>query len=147
MKSTFLNFLRKYWLCMLLSVLMVVGTSLATRYGNLYESSDPYRLDLGEVYLVFVIPLISLIYGCLSYFILKRIWVPLLILGVINFLYWFRFGMDALTWEGTYIWTLYPVIFSLLGALASAFIKAIVKEIKASYDKNSKTEEQNIETE
>ena len=133
MKNRFLDFLRKYWLCILLSVIMVMGVSLSTRYANLYESgsdSDMIRFDLRDLYLIFGLPLYSLIYGCLSYIKAKKIWFPQLILCIVAFLYWFRFDINALAWAGTFIWSAYPVIFSLTGTTITAFICYIIKSIK-----------------
>lgn len=135
MKNWFLNFLRKYWLCVLLSVIMVIGLSLSTVFADLYESGRGYiRFDLRELYLIFGLPLYSLIYGCLSYIKTKRIWVPQLILCIAAFLYWFRFDINALAWEGTFIWSACPVIFSLIGASITAFIYYIIKSTKEYQD-------------
>ena len=131
MKNRFLNFLKKYWLCILLSVIMVIGLSLSTTFADLYESGRGYiRFDLRELCLVFGLPLYSLIYGCLSYIKIKGIWVPQFILCIITFLYWFRFDIKALAWAGTFIWSVYPVIFSLIGASITAFIYYIIKSMK-----------------
>ena len=60
MKNVFLNFFKKYWLCFLLSVIMVVGIFLSTVYADLYESGKGYiRLDLRELYLIFGLSLYS----------------------------------------------------------------------------------------
>ena len=97
MKNRFLNFLKKYWLCILLSVIMVIGLSLSTTFADLYESGRGYiRFDLRDLCLVFGLPLYSIIYGCLSYIKIKGIWVPQFILCIITFLYWFRFDINAL---------------------------------------------------
>ncbi len=131
MKNRFLSFLRKYWFCFLLSIIMVIGISLSSRYANLYESgSGMIRFDLRELYLIFGLPLYSLIYGCLSYIKTKKIWFPHLILCIVTFLFWFRFDIKALAWAGTFIWTAYPVIFSLIGVGITAFICEIIKAIK-----------------
>ena len=131
MKNRFLNFLKKYWLCILLSVIMVIGLSLSTTFADLYESGRGYiRFDLRELCLVFGLPLYSIIYGCLSYIKIKGIWVPQFILCIITFLYWFRFDIKALAWAGTFIWSVYPVIFSLIGASITAFIYYIIKSMK-----------------
>ena len=125
------EFLRKYWLCFLFSVLMVVGIFLSTAYKDMYESGSGYiRFDLSELYLIFGMPLYSLIYGCLSYVVLRKVWVPQLILFVIAFIYWFRFDIDALFWAGTFIWSVYPIVFSLLSAGITAYIYYIIKSIK-----------------
>ena len=133
MKNRFLNFLKRYWLCVLLSIIMVIGISLSTRYANLYESGNDdsmLRFDLRELYLVWGLPLYSLIYGCLSYIKTKKIWGPHLILCTVTFLFWFRFDIKALAWAGTFIWSAYPVIFSLIGTVITAFICYVIKSIK-----------------
>ena len=131
MKNRFLNFLKKYWLCILLSVIMVIGLSLSTTFADLYESGRGYiRFDLQALYLIFGLPLYSLIYDCVSYMKIKKIWIPQLILYLITFLYWFRFDIKALAWAGTFIWSVYPVIFSLIGASITAFIYYIIKSMK-----------------
>lgn len=128
MKNRFLTFFRKYWLCILLSVIMVAGIFLSTRYADLYESgSGIIRFDLRELYLIFGLPLYSLMYGCFTYTKTKKIWIPQLILCIVAFLFWFRFDIDALAWVGTFIWSAYPVIFSLIGASVTAFIYYIKK--------------------
>lgn len=131
MKNRFLNFSRKYWFCFLLSAIMVIGLSLSTTFADLYESGRGYiRFDLRELCLVFGLPLYSVIYGCLSYIKIKGIWVPQFILCIITFLYWFRFDIKTLSWAGTFIWSAYPVIFSLIGASITAFIYYIIKSSK-----------------
>lgn len=131
MKNRFLNFLKKYLLCILLSVIMVVGISLSTRYAELYKTGSDgsmIRFDLRDLYLVFGLPLYSLTYGCLSYIKTKRIWLPQLILCFVSFLYWFRFITTLAA--GTFIWMVYPVIFSLIGASITAFICYVRKQMK-----------------
>lgn len=133
MKNRFLDFFKKYRLCFLLSVIMVVGMFLSTVFADLYVSGKGYiRFDLQALYLIFGLPLYSLIYGCFSYMKIKKIWIPQLILCLVVFLYWFRFDIDALAWVGTYIWSVYPVIFSLIGTLITAFVHYIMKAIKKS---------------
>ena len=50
------------------------------------------------------------------------------------FLYWFIYGIDALFWGGTYIWSVYPVIFSLIGTAITAYVCYIIKTIKENQD-------------
>ena len=131
MKNRFLKFLRKYWFCFLLGVIMVTGISLSTHYAELYEiGSDMVQFDLHDLYLIYVMPLYSFVYGCLSYTILKKVWIPQLILFGVTFIYWFIYGIEALFWEGTYILSAVPLIFSLIGAGITAFIYKIIKSIK-----------------
>ena len=136
MKNGFLSFLREYWLCVLLSIIMVIGMFLSTIYADLYKSgseSDMIRFNLKDLYLVYGLPLYSLIYGCLTYIKTKNRWFPLLILGVVGFLYWFRFDIKELAWPGTYIWSAVPVFFSLIGSSITAFILYIIKSMKEVY--------------
>ena len=133
MKNRFLSFLRRYWICILLSVIMVIGLHLSSRYADLYETGsagDMIRFDLYDLYIVYAMPLYSLVYGCLSYIIVKKTWFPQLILFGVTFIYWFISGIEALFWEGTYILSAVPIIFSLIGAGIASFIYNIIKSIK-----------------
>ena len=131
MKNRFLIFLTKYLICFVLSVIMVIGVSLSTRYANVYESNQGViRFDLREIYLVFGIPLYALMYGGLSFIKTRRVWIPQTILCIVAFLYWFRFDINALAWAGTFIWSVYPVIFSMIGTLITALIYFIIKSDK-----------------
>ena len=133
MKNRFLIFFRKYWFCFLLSIIMVTGIPLSTLFADLYKtgsSGDMIRFDLRELYLVFGLPLYSFVYGCLSYTILKKAWLPQLILFGVTFIHWFIYGIEALFWEGTYILSAVPVIFSLIGTGIASFIYTIIKSIK-----------------
>ena len=132
MKNRFLSFLRKYWFCLLLSIIMVIGIHLSTRYADVYKTGnvgDMIRFDLGDLYLIFGLPLYSFVYGCLSYTILKKAWLPQLILFGVTFIHWFIYGIEALFWEGTYILSAVPVIFSLIGTGITSLIYTIIKSI------------------
>lgn len=131
-----LKSLHKYWLCFLLSLLLAAGISLTTHFDDSYISGDGYiQFDLRELYLVILLPVLSFIYGFLTYCITKNAWIPQLILLVIIFLYWFLFHMlEALA--GGYhiwaeiIWTIVPVVFSFIGTIISIFVCWIIKYIK-----------------
>jgi len=112
---------------------MVFGISLSTIYADLYISGDVddmLRFDLRDVYLVFCLPLYSLIYGCLSFLKTRKILLQQLILYIVSFLYWFRFDIGELLWPGTYLWSIFPVVFSLIGTLFTALVCYIVKSAK-----------------
>jgi len=141
MKNRFLNFLKKYRFCILLNIIMIIGMFLASVYSNLYKTGSGgsmIRFDLRDLYLIFGLPVYSLIYGFLSYIKIKRIWIPQLILYVSSFLYWFIywwliFGINALVivaWAGTFILSAYPVLFSLIGSVITAFICYLIKSMK-----------------
>lgn len=135
MKNRFLNFLRRYWLCILLSVIMVIGMSLTTIYADLYESGRGYiRFDLQALYLIFGLPLYSLIYGCFSYMKIKKIWIPQLILYLITCIYFLGTNLivdkEIDAWKNIFVFSVYPALFSLIGAGITAFIYKIIKSMK-----------------
>ena len=131
MKNKLLNFLSKYWLSILLSVIMVLGIFLSDVYADLcYFGKGYIQLDLGGFYLVCGLPVYALIYGCVSYVKVRKIWIPQLILFIVAFLYWLTNGTNTLFWAGTYIWSVYPVVFSLVASSVTKLIYYIVKEIK-----------------
>ena len=127
MKNRFLNFLKKYRLCLLLSLIMVWGIFVSTNNADLFELG---RLNFRETYLILGLSILSLIYGSVSYIKTRRIWIPQLILCFVSFLYWFKFDITTLAWAGTFIWTVYPVIFSIFGASITAFIYYLIIQIK-----------------
>ncbi len=134
MKNRFLKFFKKYRFCFLLSAIIVGGVPLSSLFADLYEHGGPMiRFNFHDDYLIFIMPLFSLIYGCLSYAILKKAWLQQLILFVIAFIYWFGFDMKKLEWLGTYIWSFLPLIFSLIGTGITAFICWIIREMKETY--------------
>lgn len=135
MKNRFFGFLRKYWFCFLLSIIMVIGVSLTTRYANLYVSGrGTIRFDLQAMYLILGIPLFSLTYGCLSFVKLKKAWLPQLIIFVITCIYFFGanliFDKEIDAWKNILFISVYPVVFSLIGTLVTAAVCFVIKSIK-----------------
>ena len=135
MKNRFLNFSRKFWFCILLSVIMVIGLSLSTVYAELYETDGGYiQFDLEALYLILGIPLYSLIYGCLSFIKTNKILVPLVIVYLITCIYFLCTNLivdkELDNWISILIFSVYPVIFSLIGTGIASFIYSIIKSIK-----------------
>ena len=129
------NFLRKYWLCFLLSVLMVVGMALSTIYKDVYEIGDGMiRFDLQALYLIYGIPLFSLIYGCLTYLKTKKTWLPQLVLYAITCIYFSLTNLiidkELDAWENILLFSVYPIVFSLIGTGLTAFIYYVIKSTK-----------------
>lgn len=128
------KFLCKYWLCFLLSVLMVFGMFLSTVYADLYESGSYIRFDLQSLYLIIGMPLYSLIYGCLSYIKIKKIWPPQLILYSITCIYFFVANLiidkEIDAWKNILLFSVYPVLFSIIATSITAYIYYIIKSIK-----------------
>lgn len=121
MKNKALNFLKTYWFCILLSIIMVVGMFLSTVFADLYERGSGYiRFDLQALYLIICMPLYSLIYGCLSYIKTKKVLIPQLVLYLITSIYYFSANLiidkEIDVWKNILIFSVYPVIFSVIGA-------------------------------
>ena len=135
MKNRFLKLLQKYLFCLLLSVLMGIGIFLSTYYAESYKiGSDMIRLDLSSLYIIYFIPTYSLIYGSLSYVKIKKVWVPQIILYFITAISYFGINLiidkEIDAWKNILVFSIYPVIFSLIGTGITAFICYIIKSIK-----------------
>ena len=90
MKNRFWEFLQKYWFCFLMSVLMCIGVAISTYYANcLVVGSDMIKFNLADLYLIYVVPIYSLIYGIVSYVKTKKILIPQVISYVIICIYYF----------------------------------------------------------
>lgn len=141
MQNKVIAFFKKYWLCILLSVIMVGGITLSTHYADLYKTGsagDMIRFNLRELYLIYLMPIYCFIYGCLSYIKVKKIWLPQLILCVVSFLYWLildKYAL-ALAWVGIFIWLIYPVLFSLIGSSITAYVCCLIRSIKEDENQN-----------
>lgn len=119
------GFWEKYWLCPILSILIYVINIIG----------------LSSYAILLVAPLCAIIYGVLSYIISKKIIMPQLILFVINFACWFGFDRNSLDWAGTYIWSVGPAVFSLVGTLFTALAYHVKKELTDSKEYVSQTED------
>ena len=131
MRSSFLKLLQKYLFCLLLSVPMGIGIFLSTYYAESYKiGSEMIRLDLATLYILYVIPIYSLIYGSLSYVKIKKVWVPQLILYFITAISYFFINLiidrEIDAWKNIMFFSIYPVTFSLIGVGITAFIYKII---------------------
>ena len=131
MKNKFLEFFKKYWLCLLLCVLKCIGKAISTYYADsLVIGSDMIKFDLSDLYLIYVVPIYSLIYGISSYVRTKKIWVPQLILYVITCMYYFGTELivykDIGAWKNILVFSVCPVIFSLIGVGIVAYIRFVI---------------------
>lgn len=135
MKNRFLNFLKKYRFCILLSVIMVIGIFLSNYYADCYKiGGDMIKFDLSSLYHIYVIPTYSLIYGCLSYVKIKKSWVPQVILYLITCIYYFGANLiidkETDAWGNILLFSVYPVVFSLIGTGITTFVYNIIKSVK-----------------
>ena len=135
MGKKFLQFLKKYRLCILLSSIIIIGMFLATVYADLYKSGGYIRFNSQAWYLIFGLPIFSLIYGCLSYLKMKKVLIPNSILYVIVCIYFLITNSiiyKASAWVIIFIVSVYPVIFSLIGVGITVFIRRLIKVIQQS---------------
>ena len=128
MNKRFLNFLHKYRICFLLILIMYVGFYLSARYSYLYKSnSEIISFNLHHIYCIFVIPLLSLVYGVLSYIFSKKIWIPQIFLFAMMYIVFWGYevicygNFDA--WIFYVIWSVILVIISLIGTAIVNIIK------------------------
>ena len=83
MKNRFLNLLRKYRLLLLLNIFILIAMVFSKIFGELYIiKRDFFSFNLHTVYVFAVLPIYSIIYGCLSYIICKKVWFPQILLAV-----------------------------------------------------------------
>ncbi len=128
MKSFLLKFFKKYWLCMLLSIIMVIGIALADHYDHLF-TRDGYP-GFKFAYMFLGMPLLSQIIGGISYIKAKNIWLPPLIVGIISFVYWVWFDRQALNWFGAYAFVVRSMVYTLIGRAIALLIHTIIKAMK-----------------
>lgn len=82
MKNRFLNFFAKYWLSFILCTIMFLGIVFSRIFGNVYISENSfYSFDLHTIYIFIGLPIFSLIYGCLSYIVCKKMWFQQILLA------------------------------------------------------------------
>ena len=83
MKKRFLSFLRVYWFLVLLNIIMLTGIVLSKVFGDVYiQKNALYTYNLHSIFVFVVLPIYSLIYGCLSYIVCKKIWLQQILLMI-----------------------------------------------------------------
>lgn len=133
MKNKLLNFLKKYWFFVFLNIIMLTGTVLSKVFGDVYvQKNELYSFNLHSIYVFTVIPIYSLIYGCLSYVVCKKIWFQQILLALTLFLGFLITELISVEANGLIFGVLILIpcctIFSIL---ASAITKVIYKAISA----------------
>ena len=129
MKRKFLQFLRKYWVCVCLNIILLVGTVISRLFGGVYIQKTPIlSYNLHSIYVLNVIPVYSSIYGCISYFINKKI-VHQQILLAITLILVFVVAENGAIW-GNIILTPFCMIISILSSLLTKWIHTFISKIK-----------------
>ena len=135
MKNKLLDFLKRYWILIILSLIY----PLVMVYFRLFGNTVIWRNALGdfgvyELYIIFILPILHVIYGCITYAVTKKILIPNAIPAVIYFLYFFPLAVGFKRAEDVFvsiaIFVLVPVVFSVIGTLATAGIYKMVDVMK-----------------
>ena len=135
MKNKLLDFLKRYWILIILSLIY----PLVMVYFRLFGNTVIWRNALGdfgvyELYIIFILPILHVIYGCVTYAVTKKILIPNAIPAVIYFVYFLpgalRFKRAEDVFVSIVIFVLVPVAFSIIGTLATAGIYKMVDIMK-----------------
>lgn len=135
MKNKLTSFLSTYRFCLLADILLIVGYHFASLIFGDKELIDTDMLswNASGLYLLYVMPLYSILHGVLSCVFLNKIWLPNLILLLMiwlaipiisNFRFHLLFSFGGLA---------FPLIcfgLSAMGSLISAVIRRFVTKYK-----------------
>lgn len=133
MKNRFLAFLKRYYILMILSLVHPLAMATTQYLGDIIISRNalgPFRTY--DFYLICFLPIFNFIYGCIMYKIAKNVFVSNAIPIIIYFICFGVFYLKDLVFSIDYFYsilffTLYPTIFSLIGAGVTAFFYKIIK--------------------
>ncbi len=136
MKNRFLAFLKRYYILMILSLVHPLAMATTQYWGNiiiLQNALGPFRTY--DFYLICFLPIFNFIYGCLMYIIAKSVFVSNAIPIIIYFICFGTFYLKDLVSLTNYFYsilffTVFPIIFSMIGASITAFIYYIIKSAK-----------------
>ena len=135
MKNKLLDFLKRYGILIILSLIY----PLVMVYFRIFGNTIITRNALGyfgvyELYIIFILPALQVIYGCITYAVTKKILVPNAIPAVIYFVYFLPGALNFKRAEDVFvsivIFVLVPVAFSVFGTLATAGIYKMVDVMK-----------------
>lgn len=138
MKNRFLDFLKRYYILMILGLVHPLAMATTQYWGNIILSRDalgPFRTY--DFYLICFLPIFSFIYGCIMYIIAKNIFVSNAVLTVIYFICFSVSYLEELLFSTHYFYsilffTLFPIIFSMIGSGITAFIYRVIKSLKGN---------------
>ena len=135
MKNKLLDFLKRYGILIILSLIY----PLVMVYFRFFGNTTITRHALGdfgvyELYIIFILPALQVVYGCITYAVTKKILVPNAIPSVIYFVYFLpgalRFNRAEDVFVSIVIFVLVPIAFSVFGTLATAGIYKMVDIMK-----------------
>ena len=133
MKNKISDFIKKYWICFKLCLIMNVGMIISSVFSNLFEiGGNNIRFNLADLYILDVIPIFQFAYGYITYKNTKKILIP----NGIVIMTWFVFNwiLSLITLDfsvlrpiGILFSSLLPTAYSMAGTLITAFIFKIKK--------------------
>lgn len=140
MKNRFLAFLKRYYILMVFGLVHPLAMATTQYWGNVIISRDalgPFRTY--DFYLICFLPIFNFIYGCIMYIIAKNVFISNAIPTIIYFICFGVFYLKDLVFSIDYFYsilffTLFPIIFSMIGAGVTAFIYRIIKSLKGNKD-------------
>jgi hypothetical protein len=135
MKNKLLDFLKRYGILIILSLIYPLVMVYFRFFGNTTISKNALG-DFGyyEFYIILILTALHVVYGCITYAVTKKILIPNAIPAVIYFLYFFPLAVGFKRAEDVFvsiaIFVLVPVVFSVIGTLATAGIYKMVDIMK-----------------
>ncbi len=134
MKNKLLDFLKRYGILIILSLIYPLVMVYFRFFGNTIIGRNelgPYGIY--ELYIIFILPALHVIYGCVTYAVTKKILIPNAIPAVTYILYFLSFAVHFNRAEDGFfamLFALVPVAFSVIGTLATAGIYKMVDIMK-----------------
>ena len=140
MKNRFLTFLKKYYILIILSLVHPLAMATTQYWGRVIISRNalgPFRTY--DFYLICFLPIFNFIYGCIMYIIAKNVFISNAIPTIIYFLCFGVLYLKDLAFSIDYFYSilffsLFPIVFSMIGAGVTAFIYRIIKSLKDNKD-------------
>ena len=129
MKSRFVNFIKKYWLCFVVNALPVMGLLIIKNYFDdvIVLRTDMFQWSVMDFYLLYGLPLYAVLYGILTRVFTKKIWAPNIILFMTVWLLLFAFAgfpFDLLFTVYALVW---PAVMLLISFLFSMLTSVLIK--------------------
>ena len=129
MKSKFVNFIKKYWLCFVASTLPVIGLLIIKNYFDdvIVLRTDMFQWSVFDFYLLYGLPLYSALHGILTRVFTKKIWAPNIILFMTVWLILFAsagFPFDLLFTVYALVW---PAVMFVISFLFSLLTSVLIK--------------------
>lgn len=129
MKSKFVNFIKKYWLCFVANTLPVIGLLIIKNYFNdvIILRTDMFQWSVFDFYLLNGLPLYAVLYGILAWVFTKKIWTPNIILFMTVWLLLFAFAGFPFDLLFTVYALAWPAVMFVISFLFSLLTSVLIK--------------------